>query len=138
MLRQVLGIRNDPMGNGEFGAPRGSRAHRGIDYHCLPGRSVLSPVVGEVSRHGYAYSDDLSWRIVDVRDEKGFTHRLFYVEPTLAVGAKVTTDTAVGVAQDISERYPGGKMLPHIHYEIRDAYGETVNPSLYAQGQVVR
>lgn len=129
MIRQVvpLTIRIDPAGSGAFGAKRGTRAHRGIDYRCTPGLGVLSPVTGYVSKLGHCYSDDLAWRYVQITAHDGLAHRLFYVQSGLRVGDRVTTETVVGAAQDISERYPGQQMRPHVHYEVMRG-GEYLDP----------
>lgn len=123
-----LVVRMDSAGDGRYGAKRGSRAHTGVDYVCTPGEPVLSPVAGTITKRGFAYGDDLKWRIVDIRANDGFLHRLFYVDPLLDVGTQVTMFQAVGVAQDISKRYPNREMLPHVHYEIKNEDGEHVNP----------
>ena len=39
-----LKIRSDSMGDGQFGAPRGDKTHRGIDYLTYEGQPILSPV----------------------------------------------------------------------------------------------
>lgn len=133
MIRQVIKceVRMDRAGSGKFGAKRGDRAHQGIDYVVSPGKEVLSPVTGTVTKHGYAYGDDLSYRIVDVRCDSGFTHRLFYVSPGVDVGERVTCDQPVGVAQDVTARYPNRGMKPHVHYQIEDEYGDVVNPEIW-------
>lgn len=134
MIRQVvpLTIRNDPAGDGHFGAPRGGRPHRGIDYRCTPGMDVLSPVYGRVTKYGYCYADDLRWRYVQVTDMEGRKHRLFYVTPRAALGDQVTPVTMVGTAQDISQRYPGRQMRPHVHYEVIED-GDYINPEQLAE-----
>lgn len=134
MIRQVtpLSVRIDPAGDGHFGAPRGARAHRGIDYRCVPGHSVLSPVFGRVTKLGHCYADDLSWRYVEVTDSENRRHRLFYVQPATWVGDQVHPCSPIGVAQDISERYPGRQMRPHVHYEVIEK-GEYINPEQLAE-----
>jgi len=131
-MRQVLdlGVRNDPAGSGEFLAPRGpGKSHNGIDYICHVGQEVLSPIKGTVTRIGYAYSDDLSWRYVEVHCEaRDLYHRVFYIDPLVERGATVSTTDPIGTAKDISDRYPDSDMLPHIHYEVRDADGKFLNP----------
>jgi murein DD-endopeptidase MepM/ murein hydrolase activator NlpD len=110
----------DDFGSGEYGAPRGHRTHRGIDYSCHPGTEILSPVEGKVTKHGYPYSNDLTYRYVEVTDNAGRAHRIFYLVPCVGVGDSVDRSTVVGVAQDIAARYDteDKKMNNHIHYEV--------------------
>lgn len=133
MIRVIAPERGrDPGGNGRFGAPRGTRLHMGIDYNVSPGSQVLSPVDGHVTKLGYPYGDDLSYRYVQITTQGRYEHRLFYVLPAedLVVGNRVETNTTVlGTAQDVSTRYPIPRgMAPHVHYEIRDQHGLYINP----------
>ncbi len=57
----------DTWGSGHFGASRGERTHIGIDYACSPGSQILAPCIGEVTKLGYPYSNDLSFRYVEIR-----------------------------------------------------------------------
>jgi len=118
----------DKWGAGYFGAPRGRRTHNGIDYQCPAGHSVLSPCDGEVTKLGYPYGDDLSFRYIQITDSKGYDHRIFYVSPGQEVGAKIKEGQVIGISQDLEQRYP--EITPHIHYECR--YKEHyVNPEDY-------
>ena len=119
----------DNWGSGEFGAPRGDRKHRGIDYAALPGSLVLSPVTGTVTKLGYPYSDDLEFRYVQITSEDGADHRVFYVDPNVKVGDRVFQGRSViGEAQDLTGRYPG--ITPHVHYEIK-LNGSYIDPEAY-------
>lgn len=93
---------------------------------------MLSPINGVVTKIGYTYGDDLSWRYIQCTDGDMLNHRLFYVDPLVKVGQAVSVDTVIGQAQDISRRYPESvtrpKMLPHIHYEVMDSKGTYFNP----------
>lgn len=131
-MRQVvtLPIRSDSAGDGHYGAPRGSRTHRGIDFVCTPGSPVLSPVKGTVTKHGCPYGDDLSWQYIQVTDAGGLHHRIFYAKPLIDVGLPVDKDTQIALAQDITQRYPGQGMLPHVHYELMDSQGEYLEPHI--------
>jgi murein DD-endopeptidase MepM/ murein hydrolase activator NlpD len=117
------------MGAGWYGAPRGARSHNGIDYAVEPGIEILSPVEGKVTKLGYPYADDLSFRYVQVTDEDGYQHRVFYVEPSVNVGQRVGTRTVIGTAQNIAGRYAfEGRMTNHVHYEVKDPAGNFVDP----------
>lgn len=117
---------HDRHGGGEFGASRGGRSHGGIDLVVPAGEEILSPVTGEVTKLGYTYGDDLSYRYVEVTAE-GYRYRLFYVAPTVRVGDKVEYGDPVGTAQNIKRRYPG--ITPHIHFEVRNAEGSYIDPT---------
>ncbi len=118
------------MGGGHYGAPRGGREHNGIDYECIPGAEILSPISGMITKHGYAYSDDSTFRYVEITDANEYRHRIFYVEPEAGLGDQVTTCDVIGTAQNISDRYPGG-MTPHVHYEIKTPEGDHIDPDEY-------
>jgi len=117
----------DAWGDGAFGARRGGHTHRGIDYACEPGVVILSPVAGVVTKHGYCYGDDLSYRYIQITSHVYRRHhRLFYVLPSLAVGNAVEVGEDIGEAQDISARYDA-RMVNHVHYEIK-MDGKYINP----------
>lgn len=126
--RKILAVREDSAGDGRFGAKRGARKHMGVDLSCFPGSVLLCSVSGTVTKHGYCYRDDPMWRYVEVTDSGGLRHRYFYVEPLARIGASVSVDDAIGVAQDITLRYPGQGMTPHIHYEVKTASGRYIDP----------
>lgn len=129
----VMPVRNDSKGAGHYRAPRGSRLHKGIDYETVKGSSILSPVAGKITKHGYCYGDDLKWRYVEVTaDDSGQRHRLFYVEPlspsAQPVGDSVEAGYVIGTAQAISEKW-GDEMTDHIHHEILDTQGNDYDPA---------
>ncbi len=121
----------DAWGSGEFGASRGSRTHNGIDYACYPETPVYSLTDGLVTKLGYPYGDDLSFRYVEV-ESKGLKHRYFYVEPSVKVGDVVNRLDLLGYAQDIAGRYdkPGKIMKNHVHYEIKEG-SKFLDPEVY-------
>jgi murein DD-endopeptidase MepM/ murein hydrolase activator NlpD len=123
----------DPAGDGHFGAPRGDRTHNGIDYLCVPGEPVRSPVEGNVTKHGYPYEDDLSWRYIEITDGFNQRHRLFYTKPLSNVNELVAVGQVIGEAQNISKRYEDrgqvlNQMKPHVHYEVINGKGEYIDP----------
>jgi len=112
-------IRSDSQGNGHFGSPRKSRIHRGTDLLNPAGSEVFAPFRGYVTKLGYCYGDDLSYRYVEiaVRDYPLIT-RLLYVDPSVEKGDLVEEGQVVGLSQDISKRY-SPEMINHVHWEIR-------------------
>lgn len=137
---------SDCWGQGHFGAPRGSRTHKGIDFAIGAGEGVFSHISGAVTKVGYPYGDDLSFRYVQVTSEATFkhdgriitdtvAHRFFYVEPCLEVGDTVEIGTMIGRCQDSQKRYPAGNGKPepitnHVHYEVK--YGDIyLNPAQF-------
>lgn len=125
----------DDYGSGEFGASRGNRTHNGIDFAVLPGSEIFAPVDGYVSRIGYPYADDLSYRYVQITDRKCRHHRIFYIDPKVELGDNVSHNVdIIGVAQGISARYTErGTMKNHVHYEIMEN-GKPVDPELFWNG----
>ncbi|MAG24824.1 hypothetical protein CMI47_04520 [Candidatus Pacearchaeota archaeon] len=119
----------DTWGSGDFGASRGSRLHMGVDYEAPAGATLLSPVHGIVTKHGYPYGDDLAYRYIQVLDPDGNRHRFYYVTPTAELREAVCEGDPLGTVQNIVRRYPTPKgMKNHVHYEIIDADGNYKSP----------
>lgn len=121
----------DDWGCGHYGAPRGTRKHKGIDIPCPPGERVHCLNGGIVTDIGHAYADDLSFRIVDITNG-GYRWRYFYVEPIVNVGDYVDAYTVIGHDQHVAERYrkrdPTRRMENHTHLEvIKD--GQHIDPT---------
>ena len=127
MITSILPVRgNDAHGSGAWGASRGSRTHKGIDFAAFPLTRICSPIDGECTKLGYPYGDDLSFQYVEVTDERGRQHRFFYLEPLVKVGDTIKTGQPLGTVQDLERRYHG--ITPHCHYEIK-RNGEYLNPA---------
>lgn len=116
----------DNHGRGHYGARRGNRIHRGADFICQPGQSVVSPLAdrAHVVRVAKPYADDLRWSGLLLRAPH-LEVKLFYLTPLPGiVGQWVRQGEQIGIAQDISIKYEG--MTPHIHMEI-----PSINPVLF-------
>ncbi len=125
-IRMVLKLRDtDVHGSGSFGAPRGSRTHKGDDYACPVGSSILAPINGKVTKIGYPYGDDLSFRYVEITVSE-LRYRVFYVEPIVEVGDIVTRQDVIGHSQKLGDRYNG--ITEHVHFEILRPDGSPINP----------
>ena len=150
MLQFIAPVRaDDGYGSGVFGASRGGRLHEGVDYACYPGSQLLSPVAGRVSKLGYTYASDLSFRYVEITDGNLSRHRFMYVEPMVEHGALVVVGGVLGTAQAIADKHNLIKKLTlatakkldksdlfkvqnpmagHVHYEIIDDAGNHLDP----------
>lgn len=122
MLIKPKQRRSDKWGSGHFGASRGSRTHNGIDFSCDPETEVFSHIYGEITKLGYPYGDDLSFRYVEIQDENGYYHRFFYVDPCVKVGDVVSFGQLIGSTQKLNDRYPG--ITEHFHYEVIQYQGK--------------
>ncbi len=111
----------DEWGDGRYKAPRGSRLHNGIDLACYAGSIILSPHSGTVTKIGYPYSPDDEdkghLRYVQITEKNKFLCRYFYVLPSVKVGEPISPGDEIGVAQGLSDIYPG--ITDHIHYEVK-------------------
>ena len=124
-------IRVDAAGDGHYGAPRGRRSHRGVDYLVPPEQTVQSDVDGVVTKLGYPYGPDqdkergegIVYRYVEIAIPSGQRWRYFYVQPTVKIGAQVEKGNMIAIAQNISARYPGSPMKNHVHLEIKVKQG---------------
>lgn len=116
----------DNWGCGHYGASRGSRKHRGVDIECTPGDPAFCLNRGIVTKVGYPYSDDLSYRYVEIADA-GYRWRYFYVDPIVNKGDEVDAYTQIGRHQALGPRYPG--ISEHLHLEVIDSDGNYIDPT---------
>jgi hypothetical protein len=116
-----LGIRNDKAGGGYYGAPRGDRRHKGLDFECVPGQEIYMPRGGTLAWEHRPYKDDLNYSgAFIICDDMEF--KLFYFKPHPGLIEKyVATGGAIGIAQDISKKYDDDDMTPHVHLRIVSA-----------------
>lgn len=130
MLEAILPIRQpDKHGDGKYKAPRGQRTHNGIDYACHAGTGIKALSDGVVSKVGYPYADDLSFRYIEVTDLQGYKVRYFYLDPYYWNNDKVKAGDILGSVQTLQNRYPG--ITDHCHLEIMDDKGNYIDPSNY-------
>jgi hypothetical protein len=133
MIKTILVERGeDDFGSGAFGASRGNRQHNGTDYLASDGQKIFALRVGVVSKIGYCYNDDLSFRYVEVSTGDLCKERYFYVRPEVLIGDVVSEHTVLGTCYSLQSRYPGIK--DHIHFEVKRDDGSFINPDMYFQG----
>lgn len=123
----------DKQGAGYFGASRdgGSRRHNGVDFVATPGDSWRSLSVGVVTKIGYPYSHDLSFRYVQVTDDHDIDVRYFYVDPEVHEGQSINVGDILGTVQ----RLPYEGITQHVHVECR-RHGKYYEPHRYLAGDV--
>lgn len=129
LRRQV--IRRDAAGDGRYGATRKGHTHEGLDLIATPGETVLAPFDGYYLRDGRPYANDARYSEAVFRGQ-GKEVRLMYVQATYLMqpGTAFSKGDVIGTAQDVSQRYPGSGMLPHVHVEVLDPEtGEHVDPT---------
>jgi len=130
---------SDCWGSGKFGARRGykkngkRRYHKGVDYLGPVGTVVYPFMAGIVTKLGYCYSDDLSFRYVRVTDKNGYNWRYLYLSPLVKKGMCVSTATPIGKIQTLQKRHPADRKhktaIPdHCHLEIK-YHGKRINPN---------
>lgn len=124
MKAKLLVRQHDKHGAGYYKAPRGSRLHNGIDYACPVGMHILPIKSGLITKLGFPYGDDQSFRYVQVSAD-GFDYRYFYLSPLVEVDDYVELETPIGTVQDLEQRYEG--ITPHCHLEVKK-YGQFINP----------
>jgi len=118
-------VRHDQAGSGSWGSPRGNRRHKGVDFACEPGQPVYSPITGKVKRVAYPYSDTQEYAGVVVENSR-IIIKMFYLHPYKnVIGKNVVAGQKIGTAQDITKRYDGQGMTPHIHLQI-----DSIDPML--------
>ena len=117
----------DAYGSGEVGASRTGHIHAGVDYVASAGQRVYAPISGVVTRIGHPYSDDASFRYVEITNPQlGYKARVMYVGPQVREGERIDLGEEIGRAQTLQRRYPRG-ITDHVHLEIARLNGRTMN-----------
>lgn len=117
---------NDAQGKGYFGAPRGDRIHKGVDFVAKPGEPVRAFMGGQVTKIGFPYADKPQFRYVELTRPNGDRLRYFYVSPTVEVGDQIAPGEMLGQCQELP--YPG--ITQHFHFECV-VRGEHADPIRY-------
>ncbi len=105
----------DAHGSGAYGAPRGERTHNGHDYAVKPGSMIYSPFKGIVTKLGYPYSWDLSFRYVEIERLNKDRIRYLYVFPAVGKRKLIAHGDPIGTVQ----RLPYEGITQHVHVEVR-------------------
>jgi len=112
-----LDIRSDSEGDGHYGAPRGSRLHKGEDYLAKSGQTVVAPFDMLVVRYArpstrFPIESGIKWA---TENNEG---RMFYFVPNPnLISKQVKAGQVIGSAIDLTTYY-GSEMSCHIHFQI--------------------
>lgn len=93
--------------------------HRGVDVVSTPGKAVISPIEGIVSRKVIDSVTHSKWQgiiLTGVGPDKNLQVRLLGVTSKLKETTHVKKDTAVGVVQRPEDYFE--KMTPYVHVEL--------------------
>jgi hypothetical protein len=125
-----LCIRSDGAGSPLFGSTRtnadgSAKWHYGLDLAGEVGCHVVAPMAGLVVRWGWCYAGDQHYRLVELYVE-GWHVEMLYLRPMIESGRHVEVGTWLGELLDVSQRYPGSGMTPHLHLQVWRA---TDNPA---------
>ena len=123
----------DSQGCGSYGAERDYGPHQAADYEAIPGQDVVAVTDGVVTKVGYPYGDDLSYRFIQIETPDGYLVRQLYTSPAagIAKGASVSAGQSIGNYQGLGTRYPG--ITEHVHVDIRHN-GQLINPTTVIPG----
>ena len=124
----------DKFGNGAFGASRdgGARKHEGVDIVTIDGEPFYSLNEGVISKLGYVYKGNYTFRYVQVSKNNGEAWRYFYLQPEVELGLKIKVGDKLGVTQSLQFKYPG--ITPHVHFEIMKN-GEYIDPTEFVENE---
>jgi murein DD-endopeptidase MepM/ murein hydrolase activator NlpD len=119
----------DAYGCGAFGASRdgGERRHEGVDFKADAGQAVVAPLSGYVTKIGLAYPGDDTLKFVEITNPAlHYQARVFYVDPTVALGQAVRVGQPIGAHHTLEQKYREG-MTDHVHLEIIDTHGARID-----------
>lgn len=109
-----------------YGEPRGDHSHAGIDFKAPEGTPVYSVTGGTVERTDWntAYNG----RCVEI-DFGGYSElflHLSWIDDSIQPGARIQPGDQVGTVGNT-----GISSAPHLHYQINDPEGYSIDPYLY-------
>ncbi|KAM4621491.1 leukocyte cell-derived chemotaxin-2-like [Polymixia lowei] len=110
---------SDRWGQGRYGAPRGSRVHRGLDIVCSDGATVYAPFDVTLNGKLTVYTDPKKEAInsgINLSGQ-GLCFKLFYVKPDRTSG-RVRKGERIGTMLPMQSVYPG--ITSHVHVQMCD------------------
>jgi murein DD-endopeptidase MepM/ murein hydrolase activator NlpD len=133
-----LGIRSDVGGDGHWGAGRGNRTHRGIDFSTIDGQNIVSPIDGRVRNFKGSSTGYPIIQIYPSSTNAGFD----YIE-ILYAGAldgvkpwtfrNVSAGEIIGISLNLQGLGYSSNVGPHIHLQMWHD-GTRINPTPFFFG----
>ncbi|MCQ0113036.1 M23 family metallopeptidase [Zhouia amylolytica] len=108
----------DSHGCGHYGASRGSRMHKGIDFITYDRQPILAPFDCVVNRYGDPYGDG-QYKLIEILGVgayKGYKVKIMYISPLYELNKVIVKGEMLCVADSIAKRYPG--ITDHVHFEV--------------------
>ncbi|XP_003961191.1 leukocyte cell-derived chemotaxin-2 [Takifugu rubripes] len=110
---------SDRWGQGQYGARRGDRTHKGLDIVCSDGAVVYAPFDVTLNGRVIVYTDPAKKAINDGINLRGenLCFKLFYVRPDKVSGT-LRKGERIGVLLPMQTVYPG--ITSHVHVQMCD------------------
>lgn len=124
-ITSPYGTRTNPTNTAE------TETHNGVDYAVPLNTPIYSNVTGVVEKS--SYDADGYGNYVVIRDGYGRMHYYAHLnESSVNVGESIKSGEVIGLSGST-----GRSTGAHLHYEIRDESGNTLNPEEHADDEIV-
>lgn len=119
----------------KYASTRGLSLHTGIDIDGAKGDALQANINGTVLKAGNASKIGESWtygNLVIIQDENSNKHYYAHLDDIAVVkGQQVTAGMNIGTIGNSGNVVKSGGDGSHLHYEVRNSSGKTINPSSY-------
>ena len=119
---------------GQFGASRLHKGeedtHKGSDLIIVAGRDIIAPGDGLYTRTGICYPRDFRYLKCVLELDEGMKVNILYCWPRLTKLKRFRRGDVIGLAQDLSARYP--RIVNHVHFEVV-VHGRRVDPMQFLE-----
>jgi len=132
------GIRSDAGGDGRWGAPRGNRVHKGLDFITIDGQNIVSPINGRVRNFNGITTGYPMIQIYPLNSNADFDYiEILYAEAPYDIQPwvfrNVSAGDIIGVSVNLQRLGYPSNVGPHIHLQMwKD--GTRIDPTPYFFG----